>query len=617
MIKYFVMCGIIGYIGKDKNVKDILINGLKRLEYRGYDSAGIAIKNKDEVECVKKVGQVALLENKIKNKAFIGNCGIAHTRWATHGKVSEQNAHPHFDCNKEIFLVHNGIIENYQLLKQQLKKEGHKFNSETDTEVIAHLIEKFFKNNLEEAVAKALKLVKGSFALVIVSKIDPNKIVAARFSSPLILGILKNGFILASDACAIVEHTKKIIYLDDEELVVLKPKDFKILDLKKFQNKKKEFKTIDWNIEEAQKGGFEHFMLKEIFEAPIVIENSLRGRIDFKSKRIRFGGLNALKPYLSEIDKIVISACGTSYYAGLLGKYFIEELTNVFTEVVYASEFRYKAMPINNKTLVIVISQSGETADTLAALRKAKELGAKTLGIINVVGSTIAREVDAGIYNYAGPEISVASTKAFISQTTILYAFGLFLAEIKNKLNQKEIRKKIKELQKLNLKAKEVLNLRIKIENIAKKYFKFDNFLYLGRKYSFPIALEGALKLKEISYIHAEGYPAGEMKHGPIALINENFPSFFIIPVDEVYEKTFSNMEEIKARNGKIIALTTEGNKKIKKIVDDIIFIPKTSAAIAPILSAIVVQLFAYYMAKLRGCPIDKPRNLAKSVTVE
>lgn len=621
------MCGIIGYIGKSNKTKKILINGLKRLEYRGYDSAGLAIltKKNKKVECFKNIGQVNFLEKKIKDKNFFGKCGIAHTRWATHGGVSEKNAHPHFDCKKEFFLVHNGIIENYSLLKKQLEKEGHKFISDTDSEVLAHLIEKFYNKNLQKAVAKALSLVKGSYALVVISEKEPNKIVAAKMSSPLILGILKNskekGFILASDTSAIVEHTKRVIYLDDDEIVVLRPNSFKIFDLKEFRRKEKELKTINWNIEEAQKGGFAHFMLKEIFEVPVVIENAIKGRVDFKLNKIRLGGLVNLKYFLKkQVKKILIIACGSSYYVGILGKYFIEEISDISVEVFYASEFRYKNTPIDNKTLVIVISQSGETADTLAALRKSKEYGAKTMGIVNVVGSTISREVDAGIYNYAGPEIAVASTKVFISQATILYIFSLFLKDLKeekNKTLEKELKKKIKDLKKLSSFSKKVLGLKTKIEELAKKYYKFENFLYLGRKYSYPIALEGALKLKEISYIHAEGSPAGEMKHGLIALIDKNFPSFFIMLKDEVYEKTFSNLEEIKARNGKIIALVSNGDNKIKKFADDVIYIPYISSYLNPILATIVVQLFAYYMAFYRNCPIDKPRNLAKSVTVE
>ncbi|MCX6760540.1 MAG: glutamine--fructose-6-phosphate transaminase (isomerizing) [Candidatus Nealsonbacteria bacterium] len=607
------MCGIVGYISKKDNPNSLRtgIEALKRLEYRGYDSSGFAAwdRNKKEIVSQKAVGRIAELEKKITDNYISANPIILHTRWATTGEVTEKNAHPHCDCKKNIWLAHNGIIENYKPLKAQLEKEGHKFVTETDTEVIAHLIEKFFQGNLEEAVKKALAYIKGTYGLVVISKEDPNKIVAARSSSPLLVGLGENEYIVASDPSAVIAHTKKVIYLDDGEVVTITPENF-------LMGREKEPEEIEWEIEDAQKSGYPHFMLKEIMEQPESIENSLRGRLIFEEGRAKLGGLNSVRDKLSQIERINIVACGTAYYAGLAGEYMLEEYANIPTEVDFGSEFRYRKPVLNKTTAVLTISQSGETADTLGAIREAKEKDLMTLGIVNVVGSTVARETDAGVYNHAGPEIGVASTKALTSQLTVLALLTLFLGR-QRQLSLVMGQRIAKELSLLPGMVKKVLENNKKIEEIAKKYKDYNNFLYIGRKYNFPIALEGALKLKEISYIHAEGYGAGEMKHGPIALIDEKFPTFAIVPSDSVYQKMISNIEEIKARRGKVIAIATEGDEEIKKIVDDVIYIPKTLEMLTPILSVIPLQLFAYHMGVARGCDVDKPRNLAKSVTVE
>jgi len=607
------MCGIVGYISKKDNPNSLRLGleALKRLEYRGYDSSGFAAWDKEKKEIVfqKAVGKISELEKKITNNYVSANPIILHTRWATTGEVTEANAHPHCDCKKNIWVVHNGIIENYKPLKARLEKEGHKFTTETDTEVIAHLIEKFFQGNLEEAVKKAMGYVKGTYGLAIISKEDPNKIVAARFSSPLLIGLGENEYIVASDPSAVIAHTKKVIYLDDGEVVTITPENF-------FMSKEKQPEEIEWSLEDAQKSGYPHFMLKEIMEQPESLQNSLRGRLLFEEGKAKLGGLNPVRGKLNEIERINIIACGTAYYAGLVGEYMLEEYAGIPTEVDFGSEFRYRKPVLNKKTAVIAISQSGETADTLGALREAKEKDLMTLGIVNVVGSTVARDTDAGVYNHAGPEIGVASTKALSSQIAVLALFTLFLGR-QRQLSLVMGQRITKELSALPELVKKVLESSKKIEEIAKKYKDSNNFLYIGRKYNFPVALEGALKLKEISYIHAEGYGAGEMKHGPIALIDEKFPTFAIAPSDSVYQKMISNIEEIKARKGKVIAIATEGNEEIKNIVDDVIYIPKTLEMLTPILSVIPLQLFAYYMGVMRGCDIDKPRNLAKSVTVE
>jgi len=609
------MCGIVGYISKKDNPNSLRlgIEALRRLEYRGYDSSGFAAYDKDkkEIVCQRAVGKISKLEEKIGNNNHYksANPVILHTRWATTGTVTEENAHPHCDCKRNIWLVHNGIIENYQALKEKLKAEGHKFITETDTEVIAHLIEKFFQGNLEEAVKEALALVKGTYGLVVISRDDPNKIVAARLSSPLLIGLGEDEYIVASDPAAVIAHTNKVIYLDDGEIVTITPDKF-------IMGKEKKPEQIDWDLEAAQKSGYDHFMLKEIMEQPESIENSLRGRMLFEEGKARLGGLSSVQQKLADIERINIVACGTAYYAGLIGEYMLEEYAGIPTEVDYGSEFRYRKPVLDKKNTVLAISQSGETADTLGAVKEAKEKGLMTIGIVNVIGSTLTRETEAGIYNHAGPEIGVASTKAFTSQLTIIALLTVFLGR-QRQMSLVMGQRIIKEIAKIPELARQVLKSNEQIKKIAQKYKDCDDFLYLGRKYNFPIALEGALKLKEISYIHAEGYGAGEMKHGPIALIDEKFPTLVIAPSDSVYQKMISNIEEVRARKGKIIAIATEGNEEIKKIVDDVIYIPKTLEMLTPIISVIPLQLFAYHVGVARGCDVDKPRNLAKSVTVE
>lgn len=610
------MCGIVGYIGKRNNIQ-IGLEALKRLEYRGYDSAGMAVydSEKKEIFSKKAVGPVLNLEKKLSKFNLKGSPFLFYTRWATHGAPTEINCHPHSDCQKNIYLVHNGIIENYRELKEKLIQKGHKFISETDTEVLPHLIEHFFQGNLEEATRKALKFVKGTYALAIISKKDPQKLVLARNSAPLLIGIGEKEFLAASDPSAIITQTKKVVYLEDGEIAVLKEDSFFITDFKENKIDKK-IQEIEWSIEEVQKGGYEHFMLKEIMEQPESINNSLRGRLILDSGLAKLGGLESVQEKLREIKKLNIIGCGTAYYAGLVGSYMIQEYAGICCQAELASEFRYRKFILDNKTAFLFISQSGETADTLAALREVKRKGGLTLGIVNVVGSSIARETEAGVYNHIGPEIGVASTKAFTSQLTILALLTLFLAR-QREMSLVMGQRIAKELKEIPEKVKKILEKKDEIKKLVKKYKHFKNFLFLGRKYNFPIALEGALKLKEISYLHAEGYGAGEMKHGPIALIDENFPTFAICLSDSVYDKMISNVQEIKARKGKVIALATEKNKDIKKIVDDVIYIPKTLEMLSPILSVIPLQLFAYYMGVLHGVDVDKPRNLAKSVTVE
>ena len=609
-----------------KQAFPILINGLKKLEYRGYDSAGICIKENNQLTLAKKKGRVSDLEKdflreygvcSVKDSSFCeirkelieikGNMGIAHTRWATHGEPNEVNAHPHFDCKKEIAVEHNGIIENYSVLKEILVKEGHVFVSKTDTEVISHLIEKFYNGDLESAVIKALKLVEGTFGLAVISKKE-NKIIVARRGSPVVLGIGDGENIVASDAVAVLPYTKKVIYLSDNEMVVLTENNYAIKNLDG-EIVEKTIDEIKWTASEIEKKGYKHFMLKEIFEQPAAIENTLRGRID--------GDLNvklSIDIDFNFIKRIIIVACGTSWHSALIGKYLIEKIAEFPVEVDYASEFRYRNPIVGSGDLFLVISQSGETADALAALREAKKKGAKTLGIINVVGSTIAREVDSGIYLHAGPEIGVATTKAFSCQVAAQLLFALFLAQKKGKEIGKDF---FDELYSLPGKIGEVLAQSEKIIPLAEKFKDSKNFLYLGRGVNFPVALEGALKLKEISYIHAEGYPAAEMKHGPIALIDSEMPVFFIATKDHTYRKILSNMEEVKARGGKIIALVNEADDEIKNLSENIIIVPKCREELMPIINTIPLQILAYHIANIKGIDVDKPKNLAKSVTVE
>jgi len=609
------MCGIVGYIGK-REALPILMDGLKRLEYRGYDSAGISVFSGGKVVTERAVGKVAELENKINGKKISGCIGIAHTRWATHGKPTEKNAHPHCDCQKNIFLVHNGIIENYKELKEDLEKAGHKFSSETDTEIVAHLIEEYEKQvPLKEAVWRTLAHISGTYGLAIVDQKNPGKIIIARNGSPLVLGVMEDGYIIASDIAPIVCYTDRVIYLDDGEMAELTDESHKITNFKR-KKVEKEISKIDWSVEEAEKKGYPHFMLKEITEQPEAVENSIRGRLVAPEGIAKLGGLRDVAEKTRHLKRIVVVSCGTSYYAGLVGKYMLEEYAGIRTDVEHASEFRYRKPLLDENTAVVAISQSGETADTLAAIREAKNKGALTLGIVNVVGSTIARETDAGVYNHAGPEIGVASTKAFTSQLSILALLTLFLGRQREMslVTGKRIAEELAEIPHL---MRRILKKANDIKMIAEKYSEYSNFLYLGRKYNYPIAMEGALKIKEISYVHAEGYPFGEMKHGPIALIDKNFPTMAIATSDSVYEKTLSGIQEVKARSGKVIAIATKGDREIQKMVDDVIYIPKTLEMLTPLLSVIPLQLFAYYCAVSKGLDVDKPRNLAKSVTVE
>ena len=607
------------------------MDGIKSLEYRGYDSAGMATLGVEsgalKVESIKSVGKVASLENKLKFQDLSGNLGIVHSRWATHGGVTEANAHPHTDCEKNIWLVHNGIIENYRELKKELLEKGHQFQSETDTEVLAHLIEAEsampagrqgklkVESNLEIAVRQALKKVKGTYGLAIIDQREPERLVAVRNFSPLLLGIGEEEYLVASDASAVLRRTRKIIYLNDGEMAVLTPKRHQITNLDN-QSVEREPEEVEWTLESAQKSGYPHFMLKEIMEQPEAIENSIRGRLLPEEGMAKLGGLEEVKKDLRNIGRLHIAACGTAYFAGRVGEYALEEYAGLPVEVDLASEFRYRKPIFGENNALLAISQSGETADTLAALREAKEKGVLTLGIVNTVGSTIARDTDAGVYQHIGPEIGVASTKAFTSQVVILNLLTLFLGRSRN-LSLVMGQRIAKELLKLPELVRKILKNEAMIKTIAEKYQPYDNFFYLGRKYNYPTAMEGALKLKEISYVHSEGYAAGEMKHGPIALIDEYFPSVVIALSDSVYDKIISNIQEIKARGGPVIAVATEGNREIQDLADDVIYIPKTLEMLTPILAVVPLQIFAYYFAVLRGCDVDKPRNLAKSVTVE
>lgn len=607
------MCGIVAYFGK-KQALPILIDGLRRLEYRGYDSAGIAIMNSTHVSAVKALGRIKNLQNKLLEQEIVGQLGIAHTRWATHGSPSEQNAHPHCDCDGNIWLVHNGIIENYQSLKKELIKEGCKFRSETDTEVLAHLIGKNYSGDITEAVRKTLRQIKGAYGLVVFHR-DEKKLVAVRKGSPLVLGVADDEFIFASDISAIVRHTKQVVYLEDNEIVEVEDGAYRIFN-QSDKEIKKSTNEIEWDIEQAEKKGYAHFMLKEIYEQDQSVQDSTRGRMDKKNGKVKMGGMENVKDVARYIEKIIIIACGTARHAGLVGQLMLEEYAGVPTTVEYSSEFRYRKPIIDHKTAVLAISQSGETADTIAAIKEAKEKGALTLGIVNAVGSTIARETDAGVYNHIGPEIAVASTKAYTSQLVILALFTLFFGRQRN-MSFTMGQRIIEEIERLPSLVKETLETEKAIKKISKKYYKHNNISFQGRKYNYPTAIEGALKLKELSYIHAEGFPSGEMKHGSIALVDENYPSLFIIPKDSVYEKNLSNLEEIKSRKGKIIAITTEGNKEIEKLADETVYVPKTLEMLSPILHVIPTQFFSYHMALLNKRDVDKPRNLAKSVTVE
>jgi glucosamine--fructose-6-phosphate aminotransferase (isomerizing) len=614
------MCGIVGYIGK-RNVISILVDGLKRLEYRGYDSAGVAFWDKEGIRVFKIAGKVAELERMLLGLGSNSNIGIAHTRWATHGIPNEVNAHPHVDCTGNIAVVHNGIVENYQSLKKKLEKEGHIFKSQTDTEVIAHLIEEFYKiyGDIEIALRNLFFEVKGTFGLAIMTSYDPDKIIVARHGSPIAIGIGNGENITASDPTAIIGITRDVIFLDDDEYAIITRDNVSVkrVDQNSVSELDKEIFKIEFELEQIEKGGFPHFMLKEIFEQPESIMNSMRGRVLIEDGDAKLGGLSDVMDKILNAKRFIITACGTSWHAGLVGKYMIEQFARVPVVVEYASEFRYRDPVIYPDDVAWFISQSGETADTLAALRLVKSKGATALGIVNVVGSTIARESDAGVYIHAGPEIGVASTKAFTSQLVVLALITLLIGRRNGNISPEQGKEIAQELVKLPEKVREILKLNDFIEEIAQRLKEHRNFLYLGRGYNYPVALEGALKLKEISYIHAEGYPAAEMKHGPIALIDENMPVVFIAPKDSIYEKVLGNIEEVKARRGKVISIITERDDKILRVSDFVIQIPQTLEMLMPILTVIPLQLLAYHIAVKRGCDVDQPRNLAKSVTVE
>ena len=608
------MCGIVGYIGENK-ARPVLMNGIRRLEYRGYDSAGISIINDNKMVSERSVGFVDELEKKLNGKFDEGTLGIVHTRWATHGAPTVENAHPHCDCTGNISIVHNGIIENYNYLKAKLEKEGHIFKSETDSEVIAHLIESHFEGELEDAVRRALKEVDGAYGLAIISLDDPGKLIAARRGSPIIVGIGKGEHFITSDVAAILEYTKEVVYLDDNEIAVLTREKMETTDIDNVQISKS-IDAVQWNLDKTEKGGYEHFMLKEIYEQPQSLRDAMLGRFEKDSNLVHLGGLKEKEDVLRDVRRIIIAACGTSWNAGLIGEYMIEEHLGIPVEVEYASEFRYRNPIIEEGTMVLVISQSGETADTLAAMQEAKKKGAVILSICNVAGSSIARESDCGIFLHAGPEIGVASTKAFTSQIAVLFLLTLFLARVRGKKEvlSSDLTNKLREIPG---QVQQILDGKDQIIKIAQLYGDSNNFLYLGRGYNYPVALEGALKLKEISYIHAEGYPAAEMKHGPIALIDKNMPVVFIATTDRVYAKILNNIEEVRTRGGKVIAIANEQNNEISEMVDHVLYIPETIDVLTPILSVIPLQLLAYHIAVMRGCDVDKPRNLAKSVTVE
>jgi glutamine---fructose-6-phosphate transaminase (isomerizing) len=608
------MCGIVGYVGP-KPVTSLLIDGLKRLEYRGYDSAGVAVMNGRGVEVRKTAGKISRLEALLNTAPVVGTTGIAHTRWATHGAPNECNAHPQLDERGEFAVVHNGIIENASALRQMLEEHGHTFVSETDTEVLAHLIESAFDGVLENAVIEALHQVEGAYGIAVISSLDPDKIVAARRGSPLLVGLGDNEYFVASDASAILAHTREVVYLEDGDLAVLDGKGYRIIDLAA-TTLTRNVSKIDWDLAQIERGGYPHFMLKEIFEQPSTIANTMAGRLLLDEATAKLAGTNLSDDELMSIDNIIITACGTSWHSALIGEQMIEEIARVPVEVEYASEFRYRNPIVTDRTLCIVISQSGETADTLAAMREAQRRGARTLGIVNVVGSTIARDAGAGIYLHAGPEIGVASTKAFTSQVVALAMFTLKLARLRN-LSVVRGSEIILALQALPEQVAAILERAPEIEELAEEFKRAQNFLYLGRGYNFPTALEGALKLKEISYIHAEGYPAAEMKHGPIALIDEMMPVVFIAPHDSVFDKVVSNVQEVKARRGTVIAITSRDEPALKGKLNYEFRIPETIDMLTPVLASVPLQLLAYYVAVKRGANVDQPRNLAKSVTVE
>jgi glucosamine--fructose-6-phosphate aminotransferase (isomerizing) len=612
------MCGIVAYVGH-REAAPLIIKGLKRLEYRGYDSAGIALLNGHGLKVYKKKGKVSDLENELKGKELIANVGIGHTRWATHGEPNDVNAHPHYSTNRKLAIIHNGIIENYASIKQSLVNKGYAFESATDTEVLIKFIEDIkakMNCSLEEAVRIALKEIVGAYAIVIIDEENPTQLIAARKGSPLVIGIGEDEYFFASDATPIIEYTKEVVYLDDYEIAIVKDNELVIKNLAN-EDIDPYVQTVELELEAIEKGGYEHFMLKEIFEQPRSITDSMRGRINLENATLQLGGLRDYLDKIAKTDRIVIVACGTSWHAGLVGEYLFEELARVNVEVEYASEFRYRNPIIKEGDIVIAISQSGETADTMAALELAKSKGAIILGVCNVVGSSIARITHAGVYTHAGPEIGVASTKAFTAQVTVLSLIAIATAHKKGTISQDLYRELLFGLDAIPAKVEKILKSAEKIKDISKLFTFASNFIFLGRGLNFPVALEGALKLKEISYIHAEGYPAAEMKHGPIALIDEDMPVVFIATKDASYEKIVSNIQEVKARKGRVIAIVTEGDTLIPNMVDFIVEVPRTNDLLLPLLTSIPLQLISYYIAVLRGRNVDQPRNLAKSVTVE
>ena len=614
------MCGIIGYIG-EKQVLPILIDGLRRLEYRGYDSAGVAVVRRGEIELRRSAGKLARLEEVLAGNPLDGDYGIGHTRWATHGRPTEENAHPHRDCTGRIVVVHNGIIENYLDLKRQLQKEGHTFVTETDTEIVAHLVERESKDaGLENAVRRALLYMRGLFALVLISADDPNKIVTVRNGPPIVVGLGANEFFVASDIPAILAHTRDVVFMGDEEMAVITPSGVEFTDYSGRAVSKKSTRVV-WDPISAEKAGYKHFMLKEIFEQPMAIKETVLGRASVESGKVFLQEIQLPDEVLRDVERVVILACGTSWHSALVGKFLIETLARVPVDVDYGSEYRYRDPIVSKNTLAVVITQSGETADTLAALREAKKKGAHSISICNVVGSMATRETEGTVYTHAGPEIGVASTKAFTTQLVALHMLALYMAQIRQTLTPDEIRPHLEALTQLPVLMEQVLKCESVTEEIAKRFYQRKDFLYLGRGINYPIALEGALKLKEISYIHAEGYPAGEMKHGPIALIDEDMPVVALAPDDGVFEKMVGNIQEAKARGGSVIAVTTEGHEDIKQLLDPaqdyLITVPKSHPLLAPVLMVVPLQLLSYHIAVRRGCDVDQPRNLAKSVTVE
>jgi len=608
------MCGIVGYLGPRQAVP-LLIEGLHRLEYRGYDSSGVAVLNGSGVAVLKQSGKLSALEQLLHEQPITGTLGIGHTRWATHGPPTTTNAHPHTDQTGRIALIHNGIIENSAIIKKLLVQRGHQFKSDTDSEVLAHLIGECYHGDLEEAVAQALREVDGAYGIAVICSDEPDVLVAARKGSPLLVGVGDGELFVASDASAILAHTRSVVYLDDGEMVVLGRQGYHIRDLEATRIEKP-VSEIEWDLATVERGGYDHFMLKEIFEQPDTVRNTMRGHLLEEEGTARVSGLNLTDDDILKIHRIVITACGTSWHSGLIGEYMLEEMARIPVEVEYASEFRYRNPVVDEHTLVIGVSQSGETADTLAAIREAKRRGARTVGLVNVVGSSIAREVDGGIYLHAGPEVGVASTKAFTSQVIALALVTLRFARLRN-LSILQGREIIQALKALPAQVQEILDRAHEVEALADRFWRANNALYLGRGVNFPVALEGALKLKEISYIHAEGYPAAEMKHGPIALIDENMPVVFIAPKDAVHGKIVSNMEEVRARGGQVIAIKNDGDDQISRLATATFTIPETNDLLTPILTIVPLQLFSYYVALRRGCNVDQPRNLAKSVTVE